>query len=327
MNPRLRVSFARRAFAAALFALATASAAHAQPYPSKPVKILVPYAAGGGLDLIARAVGERLSRRLGQPVIVDNRTGANGVIATEAAVRSAADGYTLIVGVPATIAINPSLYKLAFDPLKDLQPVAPLAVAHFVLATSARSGIDSAQQLVGEAKAAPGKFSFASYGNGSAPHLAGQLLRNLADVDLVHVPYKGSAAALPDVIAGRVSVIFDVVANVQPHVQAGTLKVLAAAGDHAPPQFPNAPLLKTTVPGISIDGWVGLFAPAGVPAAIVQQLNAAVRGALAEEDLGKRLAELGFEVTPGPPQQLQGIARRDSATYARVIQAAGLRTE
>lgn len=317
---------ARRALLFAL-ALAWCTAGTAQPYPSKPLRILVPYGAGGGLDLIARAVGERVSRQLKQPVLVENRTGANGVLATEAAAKSPADGYTLVIGVPATIVINPSLYKLGFDPLRDLQPVAQIAVAHFVLATAPNSGIDSVAQLVAQAKASPGRISFASYGNGSAPHLAGQMLRTLTGADLVHVPYKGSNAALPDVITGRVSVIFDVVANVQPHAQAGTLRVIAAAGDRVPPQFPNVPLVKATVPGLALDGWVGLFAPAGTPAAIVQQLEGAIKAALSEPDLSRRLTELGFEVTAASGQQLQETVRRDHALYRKTIQAAGLRVE
>lgn len=320
-------SIARRSLLVAAAAAAFAAPAIAQTFPGRPVRIVVPYGAGGGLDLIARAVGERMSRQLGQPVLVENRTGANGVIATELVVKSPADGYTVVVGVPATIAINPGLYKLAFDPLRDLQPVGQVAIAHFVLATAPSSGIGSLEQLVAQAKANPGKLSFASYGNGSAPHLAGQMLRSLAGIDLVHVPYKGSNAALPDVIAGRVSVIFDVVANVQPHAAAGTLKVLAAAGDRVPPQFPGLPLAKAAVPGLSLDGWVGLFVPAATPPAIVQQLNAAVRAAASDPALVKRLTDMGFEVAAGSPQQLEEAARRDTAIYAKAIQAAGLRME
>lgn len=301
--------------------------AAAQVYPSKPIRILVPYAAGGGLDLIGRAVGERLSRELKQPVLIENRTGANGVIATEAAARSPADGYTLVLGVPATIAVNPSLYRLSFDPLRDLRPVGQLAIAHFVLVTAPASGIETLGQLISRARANPGKLSFASYGNGSAPHLAGQMLRTLAGIDLVHVPYKGSSAALPDVITGRVSVIFDVVANVQPQAQSGNLKVLSAAGDHVPPQFPNAPLARSVVPGLAIDGWVGLFAPSGTPESIVQQLNAGLKTVLADAELSRRLTELGFEVTGSTAQQLQDTVKRDHAMYARAIQAAGLRIE
>jgi len=296
-------------------------------YPAKPVKIVVPYAAGGGLDLIARAVGERLGHELKQPVIVENRTGANGVIATEAAAKSPADGYTFVIGVPATIVINPKLYKLSFDPMKDLQPVAQLAAAHFVLATSSGSGINSLPQLLAQAKASPGKYSFASYGNGSAPHLAGQMMKTLAGVDLVHVSYKGSNAALPDVMTGRVSVIFDVVANVQPHVQSGALKVLAAAGDRAPPQFPSAPLAKAVVSGLVLDGWVGLFAPAGISPEVLQQVNTSVKAVLAQPELSRRLTELGFEIVAGSPEQLQDAVRRDSNTYGKLIQAAGLRME
>jgi tripartite-type tricarboxylate transporter receptor subunit TctC len=297
------------------------------PFPAKPLKIVVPYAPGGGLDLVARAAAERMAREIKQPVIVENRTGANGVIATEAVAKSPADGYTLVIGVPATVAINPGLYKMSFDPQKDLQPIAQLALAHFVLVTGANSGITSLPQLVAQAKANPGKFSFASYGNGSAPHLAGQMLRNLAGADLIHVPYKGSNAALPDVITGRVNVMFDVVGNLQPHVQAGTLRVLAAAGGHVPPQFPEVPLASSVLPGLALDGWVGLFAPAGTPQSVVQQLNGAVRLALEDPGLAKRLGEMGFEVQVTSPAQLQDTVKRDTATYARLIQTAGLRIE
>lgn len=317
----------RRQFVLAACAAAFAQGAFAQGFPTKPLKIVVPYGAGGGLDLVARAVGERVGRELKQPVIVENRTGANGVIATEAVAKSPADGYTLVVGVPATIAINPGLYKLTFDPQKDLQPIAQLALAPFVLVTAANSGIGSLQELVAQAKANPGKFSFASYGNGSAPHLAGQMLRSLTGADLVHVSYKGSNAALPDVITGRVNVMFDVVANVQPHVQTGSLRVLAAAGARVPPQFPQVPLASAVVPGLSLDGWVGLFAPAGTPPAIVQQLYASVQSALGDAALVKRLTDMGFEVQVAAPQQLQDTVRRDTKTYARLIQAAGLRME
>ncbi|MBG9390502.1 Bug family tripartite tricarboxylate transporter substrate binding protein [Caenimonas aquaedulcis] len=309
-----------------LLAFAT-HGAHAQAYPNKPIRLLVPYAAGGGLDLIARAVGERLSRLLKQPVLVDNRTGANGVVATEAAAKSAADGYTLVLGVPATIVINPGIYKLSFDPMRDLQPVAQLAVAHFLVATAPDSGIESLGQLIALAKASPGKYSFASYGSGSAPHLAGQMLRTLTDIDLVHVPYKGSSAALPDVMTGRVSVIFDVVSNIQPHAAAGKLKVIAAASERVPPQFPKAPLTRSVVPGLSIEGWVGVFAPSATPAAIVNQLNASLKTVLADPELERRLTELGFEVTPTTAQRLQETLRHDHAMYAKAIQAAGLKVE
>ena len=248
-------------------ALVLAGVAYAQAYPAKPVRLLVPYAAGGGIDLIARSVGAPLSERLKQPVLAENKPGANGVLATQEAVRSAPDGYTLLLGVPATIAINPSVYKLKFDTLKDLQPVAALAVARFVIVTAADSGIDSLPQLISKAKAEPGKYSFASYGNGSASHLAGQMLNVLAGIETSHIPYKGSAAALPDVMSGRVTFMFDVVANVQPHVRSGSLKVIAVAGEQRLPQFPDTPTAKSILPGLSIDGWVGLFAPAGTPAA------------------------------------------------------------
>ena len=324
MSPRLP---SRRAVLAAAGGLACAGLASAQVFTGRTMKIVVPYAAGGGLDLIARAVGERMGRELRQAVIVDNRPGANGVIATEAVARAPADGTTLLVGVPATMAINPSLYKLAFDPQKDLQAIAQLALAHFVLVTAADSGITSLAQLVADAKAHPGKYSFASYGNGSAPHLAGQMLRNLTGADLVHVPYKGSNAAMPDVLSGRISVMFDVVANVQPHVAAGKLRVLAAAGHRVPPQFPQAPLASSIVPGLAVDGWVGLFGPAGLPAPVVERLHAAARVALADAALVRRLTQLGFDVQEAAPAALQETVRRDTLAYADVIRSAGLKIE
>jgi tripartite-type tricarboxylate transporter receptor subunit TctC len=313
--------------------LATAAAAiggtafAAEEYPSKPIRVVVPYAAGGGLDLISRAVGERMSRQLKQPLIVDNRTGANGVIATEAVAKSAPDGYTLLVGVPATIAINRSLYKSNVDTLRDLRAVSRLAVAHFVLATAPPSGITSLEQLLAQSKANPGKYSFASYGNGSAPHLAGQMLRTIAGIDVVHIPYKGSTAALPDVIQGRVTFIFDTVGNVAPYVASGQLKVLAAAGERVPPQLPGVPLLSATVPGLTLEGWVGMFVPAATPNPVVQQLSGAASAALGDAQLAARLGEMGFQVAPSTPQELQDLCRTDAEKYAKAIQAAGLRME
>lgn len=307
--------------------LLSASIASAEPYPGKPIRVLVPYTAGGGVDLIARAVAERLGRRLKQPVIIENKPGANGVLATQEVARSAADGYTLVIGVPATIAINPSLYKLSFDPIKDLRPVAQLAIARFVIVTAPGSGIQSLQQLIAQAKANPGKYSYASYGNGSAPHLAGQMLMTTAGIDINHIPYKGSTAALLDVIAGRVTFMFDVVANVQQHVQAGTLKVIAAAGDQPPPQFPHAPVAKSVVPGLALDGWVGVFAPAGTPAPIVDRLSTEVNAVLKEQDLKRRLTDLGFDVAGSTPEQLLETIRKDRSTYTKAVQDAGLRNE
>ncbi|MDW3683321.1 tripartite tricarboxylate transporter substrate binding protein [Cupriavidus sp. CV2] len=272
-------------------------------------------------------MAEPLGKRLKQPVIIENKPGANGVLATQEVARSAADGHTLVIGVPATIAINPSLYKLSFDPIKDLRPVAQLAIARFVIVTAPSSGIQSLQQLIAQAKANPGKYSYASYGNGSAPHLAGQMLTTTAGVDINHIPYKGSTAALFDVISGRVSFMFDVVANVQQHVQAGTLKVIAAAGEQAPPQFPNVPTAQSVVPGLALDGWVALFAPVGTPAAVVNRLSTELNEVLKEQGLKRRLTDLGFDVVGSTPEQLLETIRKDHATYTKAVQSAGLRNE
>lgn len=307
--------------------LATAAHAQSDSYPSKPIRLLVPYGAGGGIDMIARSVAAPLGARLHTSVITENKPGVNGVLATQETVRAAPDGHTLVLGVPASIAINPSIYKLGFDTVKDLRPVAQLAVAHFVIVTAADSGIESLPDLIAKAKASPGKYSFASYGNGSASHLAGQMLNTLAGIETTHVPYKGSAAALPDVLSGRVSFIFDVVANVQPHVKAGKLRVLAAAGEASVPQFPGVPTANSVVPGLAIEGWVGLFAPAATPDAIVKRLNTEIAAVLQSPELQTRLVESGFEPSTGTPEQLAEIVRKDSAIYAKAARNAGLRNE
>lgn len=308
----------------ALLGIGLAATAQAQPYPNKPIRFLVPYSAGGGIDLITRAVAAPLSERFKQPVLVENRPGANGVLATREAIKSQADGYTLLVGVPATIAINPSVYKLNFDPLKDLQPIAQLAVARFVIVTSSESGIQSLPQLIALAKAHPGKYSFASYGNGSASHLAGQMLSTMAGIDVTHVPYKGSVGALPDIMSGRVSFMFDVVANVLPHVQSGKLKVIAVASEQELPQFPGVPTATSVVPGLSVEGWVAIFAPAAMPLPLASQLSGEVKAVLASGELRQRLAVAGFEVTDETPEQMREVIRKDYATYARAARDAGL---
>jgi tripartite-type tricarboxylate transporter receptor subunit TctC len=301
--------------------------AQAQTYPDKPVRFLVPYSAGGGIDLISRAVAEPLGERLKQPVLVENRPGANGVLATREAIKSPPDGYSLLIGVPATIAINPSVYKLSFDPLKDLQPVAQLAVAHFVIVTAPASGIDSLAQLIAQAKAHPGQLSFASYGNGSASHLAGQMLNTMAGIDVSHVPYKGSVGALPDIMSGRVTFMFDVVANVLPFVQSGKLKVLAVASERALPQFPGTPTATSIVPGLAVEGWVGVFAPAAMPTALAERLSTEIHAVLLDGGLRQRLAVAGFEVTDMTPIQLKEQIDKDYATYARAARNAGLHIE
>lgn len=308
----------------ALLGIGLAATAQAQPYPNKPIRFLVPYSAGGGIDLITRAVAAPLSERFKQPVLVENRPGANGVLATREAIKSQPDGYTLLVGVPATIAINPSVYKLNFDPLKDLQPIAQLAVARFVIVTSSESGIQSLPQLIALAKAHPRKYSFASYGNGSASHLAGQMLSTMAGIDVTHVPYKGSVGALPDIMSGRVSFMFDVVANVLPHVQSGKLKVIAVASEQELPQFPRVPTATSVVPGLSVEGWVAIFAPAAMPLPLASQLSGEVKAVLASGELRQRLAVAGFEVTDETPEQMREVIRKDYATYARAARDAGL---
>jgi tripartite-type tricarboxylate transporter receptor subunit TctC len=301
--------------------------AAAQSWPTRPLHVVVPYTAGGGTDLLTRMIAEQMSTKLKQPVVVDNKPGANGVIATEAAAKSAPDGYTLLVGVPSTIAINPHLYKLSYDALRDVQALAQIAVAHFVLVTSSGSGFASLADLLAAARANPGKYSYASYGNGSAPHLAGVMLKSLGGAELTHIPYKGATQALPDVISGQVTCMFDVVTNVLPHIRSGRLRALAAAGHHAPPQLPALSTVSSVIPKFAVEGWVGLFMPAGIPAAIARRLEEEAVAAARKPELRQRLVDAGFEVTGLGAEAFARIVRNDYVNYARAVQAAGLTIE
>lgn len=302
-------------------------AASADSWPAKPLHVVVPYTAGGGTDLLTRLLAEQMTMRLKQPLVVDNRPGANGVIATEQVAKSAPDGYTLLVGVPSTIAINPHLYKLNYDGLRDLLPLTQVAIAHFVLVTASGSGISSLADLLAAARTNPGKYTYASYGNGSAPHLAGVMLKSLGGAELTHIPYKGSAPALSDVISGRVSCMFDVVINVLPHIRSGRLRALAAAGQHAPPQLPGLATVQSAIPKFAVEGWVGLFMPAGIPAAIARRLEDEAVAAARKPELQQKLIDAGFEVAGLGAEAFSRIVRSDYVNYAKAVQAAGLTNE
>ena len=256
---------------ALLIAATFASGAWAQAYPTKPIRLIVPFAAGGPMDIMSRALGERLTTNLGQQVVIDNRGGAGGSIGTELAARSTPDGHTLLTGHIGTHAINVSLYKkLGYDPLKDFAPVSLMATLPLGLFVNASVPVKSVSELVALAKASPRKVNFASAGSGGPTHMAGEMLKAMAQIDIVHVPYKGNAAALGDLAAGRVQMMFSNLLTAMPHAKAGRLRALAVSSGERSAQAPDLPTVaESGVPGYDLTPWYGLFAPARTPRAIV----------------------------------------------------------
>jgi tripartite-type tricarboxylate transporter receptor subunit TctC len=301
------------------------SPAEAQDYPSKPIRMIVPFAAGGILDIVARAVGERLNSSLGQPIVVDNRGGAGGSIGTEIASRAAPDGYTLLTGHIGTHAINPSLYpKLGYDPVKDFAPITLAAMFPLGLFVHPSVPAHSVQDLIALAKAKPGAINFASAGSGGPTHMAGEMLKAMARVDIVHVPYKGNAAALNDLLGGRVQIFFSNLVTALPHARAGKLRALAvstAKRSQLAPQLPT--VAESGVPGYDLTNWVGMFAPAATPRPIVLRLNRDIAAILNAADLKDRFRAQGLELVSTTPEAFGAFIRSELAKWRRVVKESG----
>ena len=325
MNGRLVAS--RQVGAAILAAWLAWSPAQAQDYPSKPIRMIVPFAAGGILDIVARAVGERLSGSLGQAIVVDNRGGAGGSIGTEIAARAAPDGYTLLTGHIGTHAINPSVYpKLGYDPVKDFAPITLAAMFPLGLFVHPSVPAHSVQDLIALAKAKPGAINFASAGSGGPTHMAGEMLKAMARVDIVHVPYKGNAAALNDLLGGRVQIFFSNLVTALPHARAGKLRALAvstAKRSQLAPQLPT--VAESGVPGYDLTNWVGMFAPAATPRPIVLRLNRDIAAILSAADLKDRFRTQGLELVSTTPEAFGAFIRSELAKWRRVVKESGAR--
>jgi tripartite-type tricarboxylate transporter receptor subunit TctC len=321
-----RFATTRRGVLAAAVAIAAASAAHAQSaYPSRPVTLVVPYAPGGSADILARAVGAELGKRLGQPIVVDNRAGAGTAIGARAVATAAPDGYTLLLGTVSSQAINPAMNKVAYDPLKDFTAVAPLASIPFVLAANPEAKIDSVAALIARAKAQPDGLSYASAGPGTSNHLAGELLASQARIRLLHVPYKGSAPALNDVVAGVVPLMFDLQATTLPYLKSGKLKALAVTSRTRSSLLPDVPtMIESGLPGYEVSAWFGLFAPARLPAPVLARLNAEVTSILDTPEMKDRLSALGAERESGDPTSYAAYTRSEAVKWADVIRHNGL---
>jgi tripartite-type tricarboxylate transporter receptor subunit TctC len=313
----------------AVAATLSASLAWADSYPSKPVKMIVPFAAGGATDIIGRFVADRLSRELGQPFVVDNRAGANGAIGAEAVARSPADGYTLLVVTAGTHAINKSLYKsLSYDPVKDFTHVALVANAPNAVVVHPSVPAKNIRELIDYAKKNPGKLYFGSAGSGSTLHLAGELFNTMAGVQMVHVPYKGGSAAIIDLLGGRIQLMFDSISPALPNIQAGRTRVLAVTGAKRTAILPDVPTVaEAGLPGYVATAWFGIVAPANLPAEVTKKLNAAINRIISTEEARQQLTKLGGEPFVASPEEFRAHVQSEVAKWAKVVEASGAQAD
>jgi tripartite-type tricarboxylate transporter receptor subunit TctC len=305
-----------------------ATHALAQSYPSKPIHIVVPFPAGGIADVYARFIGNRVSAAWGQPVVVENRTGAGGNIAAEAVAKSPPDGYTLVMGSVGTHAVNVSLFsRLPYDPVSDFAPVALVAESDSLLVVHPSLRVANVAELIALARAKPGALSFASAGPGTTSHLAGELFKSMARVDMLHVPYKGNTPAIADLLAGQTSLLFATMPTVLPHVKAGKLVALATCGSTRASATPDLPTVGETLKGFDVTNWIGLFAPAGTPADIVRRLNTEVHAVMLAPDMQARLAAEGARFVPTTPQEFGTYVKNEIARWGPVVRASGARAD
>jgi tripartite-type tricarboxylate transporter receptor subunit TctC len=318
-----------RSLALLLWGTLCAASALAQEYPNKPVRIIVPFGAGGGTDTMARLVGIGLQNALGQPFVIDNKPGASGNIGMEMAAKAPNDGYTLLM-ITNNIAINPSLYeKVNYHPVKDFVPIVLVGSSPVAISVNTSLGINNMAELLKYAKANSGKFSFATCASGSPQHLAAELLMQTAKFEMTHVPYKGCAPALPDHLSGLVPVSFSTVANLGPHLKGGKIKALAVTGARRSSFAPDLPTVAeaANLPGYDLDVWFGLFAPAGTPRAVINRVNEIVNKTLASAEVRQKMTDQNYDVLGGTPQQLADAVARDIPRYEKVIRSANIKAD
>ena len=317
------MSLCRKVLSAVL-GLLLCAAAHAQPYPSKPVKLIVPYPPGGPTDIVARVVGQKLSEQTGQQFIVDNRAGAGGNIGAEAVARSPADGYTLLVATTAH-AINMSLFKkMSYNTLKDFAPVAPLTHGPLVIVANPSLQASNVRELIALAKAKPGAINFASSGNGQSTHLSGELFNSMAGVKMTHIPYKGSSPALTDVMGGQASVMFDTMLSAMPFVKSGKLKALAVTSATRSPVAPDLPTVaESGLRGYETIAWNGVLAPAGTPKEAIAKLSAELKRALETPEVKEKFAAQGFAAAWSTPEAFATFLQTEVDKWSPVVKASG----
>lgn len=306
--------------------LLAAPAALAQDYPTRVIRIVVAQAAASGPDLVARTIAQKLTESWGQQVIVDNRPGANGIIGGEVVARAKPDGYTLLIGVPSAITMNPFVYRqMPYDPLRDLAPVTQIATNTFGLVVTPSLPASSVKALVALAKSRPGELLYASAGLANQTHLAGELFANAVGIRMVHVPYKGSTPAWTDLISGQVALMFTSTQGVTGHVKTGKLRLLATLGEKRAPAFPTTPtVVESGYPSVVITGWTGLFATSGTPSDVLGKLAREVGRHLGAADVRERMASDGAEPSPSNPEAFAAFVKAEAVKWSRVIRAAGL---
>jgi tripartite-type tricarboxylate transporter receptor subunit TctC len=311
-----------------LLACVFATGAAAQ-YPDKPIKLIVPQAAGSATDTVARILGAELAKEVGQQIIIDNRPGGALTLGVDLTAKADPDGYTICMGPIGALAINRHMVaKLPYDIERDLQPIALVTRGHLLLAVSPTLPFQSVQEIIDYAKQNPGKLLNASSSNGSPGHVGGELFKYMSGTDIVHVPYRGGAAAINDLIAGRVHLMFESLNSIAPHAKSGTVRPLAVSGARRSPGFPDLPTVaEAGVPGYAAPTWSGVIAPAGVPRPIIDKLNAAINRAIASQTFRDRFASIGDEPAGGSPEDFAEVIQSDSAKWGDVIRRAGARLD
>jgi len=311
----------------ALLALASAGSALAQSYPSHPIKVLVPWPPGQATDVAARMVAERLVPVLGQPLVVDNRPGAGGVVGSEVAAKAPADGYTLLAGSSGPISISPNVQKVAYEPLKDFAPISLLAVNPFVLVVNPSIPAKNLKELIALLKANPGKYSFASSGSGATSHLMSVLFNMMAGVNAVHVPYKGNSQSITDVVNGQVAYTIETIPAVAGLVKADKLRAIAVTSAKRAEAMPEVPTIAETLPGYEMFGWIGLMAPAGTPGAITERLSAETRKIMQDPEIRKRFLAAGMEPAGNTPAEFSEFLKKQNERYGSIVKQANVKLD
>jgi tripartite-type tricarboxylate transporter receptor subunit TctC len=320
-----------RRIAAATFACALSVAAFAQTatFPTRPVRIIVAFPPGGGTDIVARILGQKLGESWGQQAIVDNRAGASGVIGTEAAARAAPDGYTWFMGTMGNLTVNQHLYqKMPVDPQRDLTSISQVVAVHFVMVSHPSLPAKNVKELIALAKARPGQINYSSSGPGGAPHLGGELLKSMAGIDLAHIPYKGSGPSFTDLLGGQVSLTFDSLVQAYPYIKAGKLNALAVLGSKRSALLPQTPTVaESGVAGYELTNWFGVVVPSATPRELVQRLYGDISKALAQPDVRDKLQAMGADVIGSNPEQFAAFMRAETVKWAKVVRQANIRAE
>jgi tripartite-type tricarboxylate transporter receptor subunit TctC len=312
-----------------VLALAVAVPAAAQGFPSKPLRLICPFPPAGAVDIASRATAHELTKILGQPVAVENRPGAGGNLGGAEAARAAPDGHTLFMTTSGIQAINPVLYaKMPFDPNKDLAPVAPLVSLNNVLVLHPSVPAKSVKELIDLTKRQPGKWTYASSGNGTSIHMSGAMFTQLTGTDILHIPYKGSGPAVTDLLAGQVNMMFDNIPSSLPHIKSGKLRALATTGAKRDPALPDLPTLaESGIKGYESGVWFGLAVPAGTPRDTVNRLNAAALQAMKSPEFIKRMTDLGYNLIPGSPDDMAGMIKAELTRWAPIVKASGAKVD